>query len=1350
MKKAIAPVRIGPVGTKPEPQKKVEAPKSIVREEIEEEEETQFICNEDEEDIEEESFYSCSEDDEEKDLSDFITDSSVGEIYAADTDDDLGFEIPTLVIQLPSDGFEELVDFDDLKFELNEIEHEQILDEEIHDEESQEEEEILDEEAENEEEEILDEEDDPEPVEYDTNDLEDPFKQLQLETAIRQRNQGQKEKREKHMEDMFFQLTNGAPAPYITPKKFVKKSKQADTLKTPTTTQTPRITKTSLTTGLEESMGTMYITPQPTSLKRKQVRMQMDPANVQGVQQQLLQDLNSNVEEKAVATPVSGGNRRVAIVNLRLPSLVRCFDPSYRKLLVSVLGRHAESILSYDGDITYLIAALTRLGLFLFDYPSIWKRNINAPESDSSASSTPTSSDDVTPEGGKKDLPRLAAKLAWESGMLVQSFVDDRASNDETLRSAMKLWMDKVENTGHWFERRDNSRHKVVVILSQLVTLHLLRLPEEVLLTISQLPIEEYQQVSSVLAHFKEDSEIRLIFTSMQTMMSRPPQELSSAMSNSDMVQLPDGTRVSVSSILRENKQMKDREARLAKDIHMFYFQQYEQLWKRTHLSEESLEKSMLRVRELEKQNEVLKAQAKTVPVAAASVPPSHVAFQTEQQKRFHYYYGEVHKGRQYNSDGLLRIFGDEFKYISQQINATVSKSYVGMPNPVMMPSVPSLLAAGQLQPARPTQGHPTASQAAYQRPAGGQILAGTQSIHVQPTKQKGQVPNDKENFHPNRQNSSHNSELVLRWSLSPGRCAVTSAKAFTRSNVHPTFRTITSNRALPFLRQPNVLPVRSYSDVSQSTEEDGPETLQENVSAINLLTSKGITALDDTDRIILRHCCLSAAYRGHVPSQLLYATMCAQGVGGDTNPMEALTWYKAAASTDPSDTPISPSRQKKSGKFEEIIIEDEVEYARSRSRASYAVAVTYLTGSARQAFSSLVEKKSDSEYWDPERAPMIMEHGVLIERDGGGSFDFKKWIRRERKRGIELKKKRLSGREEKDIQVDVTQGMKYLKLSAESGYIEAIKTLAVIHTNGIPGKVDVDTKEAVKWLTVAGVDHGSDAAIYQLGCLYLAGSVDGEEMSTEESQRKGLGYVKQAAAKGNKDALHWIGHALHQGIEGIVERDVEEGISFLEAAAKEGHSPSMYYLACIYDSGDGVERDRRKFLHYLDMAAELEDADALFAYGDLYLNGETNRDEERTDPPYIEKDEKKALNYFSRSARTKNSGETSEVIQNSNFAPGGNLSALGSTISDQSMMTSSTSASAFLNEGAMYYQGVGTVVDYEKAFYAYQNALLIDPNHIGAMYNLASMYHEGLGVEKNEMMANNLLERAQQLEDAS
>ncbi len=35
--------------------------------------------------------------------------------------------------------------------------------------------------------------------------------------------------------------------------------------------------------------------------------------------------------------------------------------------------------------------------------------------------------------------------------------------------------------------------------------------------------------------------------------------------------------------------------------------------------------------------------------------------------------------------------------------------------------------------------------------------------------------------------------------------------------------------------------------------------------------------------------------------------------------------------------------------------------------------------------------------------------------------------------------------------------------------------------------------------------------------------------------------------------------------------------------------------------------------------------------------------------------------------------------------------------------------ASAWVNEGAMYFNGLGTDVNYEKAFYAYQNASILD-----------------------------------------
>lgn len=77
-----------------------------------------------------------------------------------------------------------------------------------------------------------------------------------------------------------------------------------------------------------------------------------------------------------------------------------------------------------------------------------------------------------------------------------------------------------------------------------------------------------------------------------------------------------------------------------------------------------------------------------------------------------------------------------------------------------------------------------------------------------------------------------------------------------------------------------------------------------------------------------------------------------------------------------------------------------------------------------------------------------------------------------------------------------------------------------------------------------------------------------------------------------------------------------------------------------------------------------------------------------------------------------------------------------------------------------MYFNGLGTEVNYEKAFYAYQNAVTIDQvilqgkstkssqNHVNALRSLADMYSNGFGVPKSPENAAYFTERANRIEN--
>ncbi|EGG23033.1 hypothetical protein DFA_05163 [Cavenderia fasciculata] len=67
---------------------------------------------------------------------------------------------------------------------------------------------------------------DPDPVDFNPDDLNDQKRMTEIHELIRQRNTRQRYQREQKLNDMFDRITKGAPPPYITPTKFEKRRKK--------------------------------------------------------------------------------------------------------------------------------------------------------------------------------------------------------------------------------------------------------------------------------------------------------------------------------------------------------------------------------------------------------------------------------------------------------------------------------------------------------------------------------------------------------------------------------------------------------------------------------------------------------------------------------------------------------------------------------------------------------------------------------------------------------------------------------------------------------------------------------------------------------------------------------------------------------------------------------------------------------------------------------------------------------------------------------------------------------------------------------------------------------------------
>ena len=150
--------------------------------------------------------------------------------------------------------------------------------------------------------------------------------------------------------------------------------------------------------------------------------------------------------------------------------------------------------------------------------------------------------------------------------------------------------------------------------------------------------------------------------------------------------------------------------------------------------------------------------------------------------------------------------------------------------------------------------------------------------------------------------------------------------------------------------------------------------------------------------------------------------------------------------------------------------------------------------------------------------------------------------------------------------------------------------------------------------------------------------------------------------------------------------------------AANGGYVEAFGYLGHIYGGKNHSGFNQEKAIYWSKLGAEIGDEAAYVELGSAYLFGEG-----------VNQDTKNAVSWYTKALQAKD-----KVVR--------------------------SNAASWL--GMIYENGFGISSDFEKAISFYNEAIEID-GHIGAAYNLANMYLQGLGVEVSYPKAVELMKVA-------
>ena len=323
---------------------------------------------------------------------------------------------------------------------------------------------------------------------------------------------------------------------------------------------------------------------------------------------------------------------------------------------------------------------------------------------------------------------------------------------------------------------------------------------------------------------------------------------------------------------------------------------------------------------------------------------------------------------------------------------------------------------------------------------------------------------------------------------------------------------------------------------------------------------------------------------------------------------------------------------------------------------------------------------------------------------------------------------------------------------------------LGNMYLNGQGTQVDID--KAIEWLNKAAEQDNADA-LYQLGYIY-----SNEEYSCFDTEKaydyyaRALdSYIRAEGENSNATAEYRIGRMYINGMG--TERNLEEGVKWLEQAALNNNGEAAYQLYNLYSKGEGIEANPERAMKFLEIACYLENPYAQYALGKVNLeNGnleegvkwlESAADKEMpyasyrlgavySSDEYNVRDDELAQQHYNKALKLFISAYDNQPDDMLAYQIGRMyLTGQGAETDIQEAVAWFNKAAEQDNADALYQLGYiysneeYSVVDkaasnrcFLSAYEIYLNTLEVNPNNSEAAYKLGTMYHYGLGVEQD------------------